>query len=183
MNFKLADDFQATIQKDVEAVMKKYDRESNVRIWEGLPRQIVRFLSVAFSLYCIWTTLFSTAMPEIRLNVFLALILIIGYMNYPITKHHVRVNYIPWYDIIIMLCGVIPFLYFAFNAESIIKLALRVTSPRNPNYHMMLAMAILAMLIPQDALVPYPLEVCAGIFVLSLAARGWRAVRKRLSAR
>ena len=146
MNFKLADDFQATIQKDVEAVMKKYDRESNVRIWEGLPRQIVRFLSVAFSLYCIWTTLFSTAMPEIRLNVFLALILIIGYMNYPITKHHVRVNYIPWYDIIIMLCGVIPFLYFAFNAESIIKLALRVTSPRNPNYHMMLAMAILAIL-------------------------------------
>ena len=23
---------------DVEAVMKKYDRESNTRVWEGLPR-------------------------------------------------------------------------------------------------------------------------------------------------
>ena len=43
------------------------------------------------------------------------------------------------------------------------------------------AMAILAMLIPQDALVPYPLEVCAGIFVLSLASRGWKAACKFFS--
>ena len=27
---------------DVEAVMKKYDRESNTKIWEGLPKQIIR---------------------------------------------------------------------------------------------------------------------------------------------
>ena len=72
-----------TIQ-DVEAVMKKYDRESNVRIWEGAPKQAVRLLTAAFSLYCVWVTLYSTAMPEIRLNVFLGLILTIGYLNYPI---------------------------------------------------------------------------------------------------
>ncbi len=139
-------EFQRNIQKDVEAVMKKYDKESNVRIWEGTPKQITRFLSVAFSLYCIWVTLFSTAMPEVRLNIFLGLILIMGYLNYPMLKHHVKPNHIPWYDIIIMLCGVIPFFYFAWNAQSIIKLALRVTSPRNPNYHLMVTMAILAIL-------------------------------------
>ena len=43
------------------------------------------------------------------------------------------------------------------------------------------AMAILAMLIPPDALVPYPLEVCAGIFVLSVAARGWKFACKFFS--
>ena len=139
-------EFQRNIQKDVEAVMKKYDKESNVRIWEGTPKQITRFLSVAFSLYCIWVTLFSTAMPEVRLNIFLGLILIMGYLNYPMLKHHVKPNHIPWYDIIIMLCGVIPFFDFAWNAQSIIKLALRVTSPRNPNYHLMVTMAILAIL-------------------------------------
>ena len=27
---------------DVEAVMKKYDRESNTRVWEGLPKLVIR---------------------------------------------------------------------------------------------------------------------------------------------
>ncbi|MBQ7544412.1 MAG: hypothetical protein IJT02_05655, partial [Synergistaceae bacterium] len=156
----------AQIDADVDAVMKKYDRESNVRIWEGRPAVIVRWLSAAFSLYCIYVTLFSTAMPEVRLNIFLGLILILGYLHYPIKKAAgeirpglsdsisipitldavPRVNSIPFYDIVIMLAGAIPFFYFAYNAESIIKLALRVTSPRNPNYHLMIAMAVLAIL-------------------------------------
>ncbi|MFR1039465.1 MAG: hypothetical protein ACLSE4_11880 [Clostridium sp.] len=42
----------------VDAVMKKYDRESNVRVWEGTPKQVIRFLMAAFSLYCIYLTLF-----------------------------------------------------------------------------------------------------------------------------
>lgn len=126
---------------DIEAVMRKYDRESNVRIWEGLPKQIMRFLAAAFSVYCIWCTLFSTMMPEEKLNIFLGLILILGYLNYPIKKSHVRVNYIPWYDIIIMLAGALPFFYFALNAREIISLASRVT--RDP---VMVAMAIVAIL-------------------------------------
>ena len=32
---------------DVEAVMKKYDRESNTRVWEGLPKLVIRWLMVA----------------------------------------------------------------------------------------------------------------------------------------
>ena len=156
----------AQIEADVDAVMKKYDRESNVRHWEGRPAVIVKYLSALFSVYCIYVTLFSTAMPEVRLNVFLGLILILGYLHYPIRKGTgevrpglsdslsipltldtvPRVNSIPLYDIVIMLCGAIPFFYFALNAESIIKLALRVTSPRNPNYHMMITMAVLAIL-------------------------------------
>ena len=71
---------------DVEEVMKKYDRESNTRIWEGRPKQIVRALSIIFSLYSIFVTLFSTAMPEVRLNIFLGMVLILGYLHYPIKK-------------------------------------------------------------------------------------------------
>ncbi len=162
-----AADVDVGTAKDVEEVMKKYDRESNVRVWTGTPKQLVRLLSALFSLFCIWVTLFSTAMPEVRLNVFLALILIIGYLNYPIKKGSSsngqrgpdngisitltlraenEVNTLPWYDIVFMLAGVIPLLYFAWNAESIIKLALRVTSPRNPNYALMTGMAIAAIL-------------------------------------
>ena len=28
--------------------MKKYDRESNTRVWEGLPKLVIRWLMVAF---------------------------------------------------------------------------------------------------------------------------------------
>ncbi|WP_125143091.1 TRAP transporter permease [Clostridium transplantifaecale] len=126
---------------DVEAVMKKYDRESNVRIWEGKPLIVIRWLSVLFSIYCIYVTLFSTALPEVRLTTFLGMILILGYLNYPIKKGVTRVNYMPWYDVVLMVAGSAPFFYFAFHAQQIIKLATRVT--RDP---VMVAIAIIAVL-------------------------------------
>ena len=113
--------------KDVDEVMKKYDRESNTRVWEGMPGQIVRYLSVGFSLFSIWVTLFSTAMPEVRLNMFLGMILILGYLHYPIRKGDVKPNSLPWYDILIMICGAGPFFYFALKATDILKLASRVS--------------------------------------------------------
>lgn len=126
---------------DVEAVMKKYDRESNVRIWEGKPLIVIRWLSVLFSIYCIYVTLFSTALPEVRLTTFLGMILILGYLNYPIKKGVTRANYMPWYDVVLMVAGSAPFFYFALHAQQIIKLATRVT--RDP---VMVAIAIIAVL-------------------------------------
>ena len=136
-----AADVDVGTAEDVERIMRKYDRESNVRLWEGTPKQIMRIVTALFSVYCIWSTLFSTMMPEEKLNIFLGIILILGYLNYPIVKSHVRVNYIPWYDIVIMLLGALPFFYFALNAREIIGLATRVT--RDP---LMVAMAIASLL-------------------------------------
>ena len=127
--------------EDVEKMMKKYDRESNTRIWTGVPRLIVRYIGVIFSVYCILVTLFGTMMPEEKLNIFLGMTLIFGYLHYPITKSHVRPNFIPWYDIVIMILGAVPFFYFALNAHSIIMMATRVT--RDP---IMVAMAICGIL-------------------------------------
>ena len=72
--------------EDVDAVMKKYDRESNVRVWEGKPKAVIRFLMAAFSLFCIYLTLVDKSLPEVRLTLFLAMIIIIGFLNYPVKK-------------------------------------------------------------------------------------------------
>ncbi|MBQ0000901.1 MAG: TRAP transporter permease [Clostridiales bacterium] len=112
---------------DVDAVMKKYDRESNTRIWEGIPQTIIRCLMIGFSIYSIWVTLFSTALPEVRLMTFLGMIILIGYLNFPMKKGDSRVNHIPIYDILLMGMGVFGCFYYRFNAESIVKLATRVT--------------------------------------------------------
>jgi TRAP transporter 4TM/12TM fusion protein len=127
---------------DVEAVMKKYDRESNTRVWEGTPKLIVRILGIAFSCYCIFSTLKGwPTLPEQKLNIFLGLILILGYLHYPIKKGNVKVNSIPWYDIVIMAAGAFCFFYFAFRANDIIQLATRVT--KDP---FMVAIAIIGIL-------------------------------------
>ena len=127
---------------DVEEVMKKYDRESNTRIWTGVPKQIVRFIMAAFSLYCIAMTLLFRGIAEIPLTLFLGFTIIIGYLNFPMRKHNVRENYVPWYDIAIMVLGSAPFFYFALNAEKILLMDYTVIS-RDP---FMLGMAVLAIL-------------------------------------
>lgn len=40
----------------VEDVMKKFDRESNTRVWEGVPKLIVTCILASFSLFCIYVT-------------------------------------------------------------------------------------------------------------------------------
>ncbi len=111
---------------DLDAVMRKYDRESATRVWEGVPKIVVRVILSIFSLYCIYMTLFSTALPETRLTLFLGFIIVVGFITYPVKKGHVRVNHIPWYDIVLMVLGAGSFIYFAFNALPIIKLATRI---------------------------------------------------------
>ncbi len=108
---------------DLDEVMRKYDRESNTRIWEGTPRLAIKGLMAAFSLYCIYMTLFSTALQETCLSLFLAFITFVGYLTYPAKKGSVHVNSLPWYDVILMVLGTGSFLYFAINAREIVLLA------------------------------------------------------------
>ena len=123
---KMTSGLDDQMQADLDEVMRKYDRESNTRVWEGWQRWVVGILMVAFSLYCIGMTLFYSGLPETRLAAFLAMIVFIGFLTYPVKKGHVKVNSMPWYDIVLMLIGTGCFLYFAFNALPIIKLATRI---------------------------------------------------------
>ena len=111
---------------DLDAVMRKYDRESATRIWEGTPKIIITAIMAIFSLYYLYMTLFSTALPEVRLTLFVGCIIILGFLTYPVKKGHVHVNSMPWYDIVLMVVGSASFFYFAANALPLIKLATRI---------------------------------------------------------
>ena len=114
------------METDLDEVMRKYDRESATRIWEGTPKIIITVIMTLFSLYCLYMTLFSTALPEVRLTLFVGCIIILGFLTYPAKKGHVRVNSLPWYDIVLMLVGSACFFYFAINAFTLIQLATRI---------------------------------------------------------
>ncbi|MBS6310070.1 MAG: TRAP transporter fused permease subunit [Firmicutes bacterium] len=114
------------METDLDEVMRKYDRESATRIWEGTPKIIITVIMTLFSLYCLYMTLFSTALPEVRLTLFVGCIIILGFLTYPAKKGHVKVNSLPLYDIVLMLVGSACFFYFAINAFTLIQLATRI---------------------------------------------------------
>ena len=106
--------------------MRKYDRESNTRIWSGWRAIVIKVFMACFAVYCICMTLFSTAMPEIRLPLFMGFIILAGFLNFPASKHHVKPNYLPWYDIVLMVVGAFCFFYFALNAMTLVRLSTRI---------------------------------------------------------
>ncbi len=106
---------------DLESVMKKYDRESNTRVWNGTPKIVVTCVLALFSIFCLYVTLFARWLEEWRLTSFVAGIVCLGYLVYPARKGQQKVNHMPWYDIVLMILGTGSFLYFTFNAITIIQ--------------------------------------------------------------
>ena len=106
---------------DLESVMKKFDQESNVRIWEGKARIAVNLVLASFSLFCIYVTLFTSWLEEHRLTSFMAWIVFLGFLVFPAKKTGHRVNHMPWYDILAMTVGTSAFLYFNIFAMDIIQ--------------------------------------------------------------
>ncbi|MFR6377357.1 MAG: hypothetical protein ACLUN5_13250 [Oscillospiraceae bacterium] len=51
---------------------------------------VIKVFMACFAVYCICMTLFSTAMPEIRLPLFMGFIILAGFLNFPASKHHVQ---------------------------------------------------------------------------------------------
>ena len=106
---------------DLDAVMKKFDQESNVRIWEGKARIAVNLVLAAFSVFCIYVTLFTKWLEEYRLTSFMAWIVLLGFLVFPARKTGHKVNHMPWYDILGMIVGTAAFMYFNIFAMDIIQ--------------------------------------------------------------
>ena len=106
---------------NLDDVMKKFDRESNVRVWEGKPKLVVTCILALFSVFCIYVTLFATWLDEVRLTSFMSYIMFIGVLVFPAKKGVQKVNYMPWYDIILMVAGTGAFLYYTINASEIVE--------------------------------------------------------------
>ena len=176
LRHKPVDDAEVGTPEDVEKLMRKLDRESNTRIWEGKAALVVRIVMVAFSLYCIWSTLFSVAALEKRLTIFLALILVMGYLTYPASKHHVRPNYIPWYDFVLMLLGAGAFLYYCIDYDRLV-MVLTSASKMTPFFIAVAVVGTLCLLELCRRCVGIPILCVAGALLIYTFAIGTGAKR------
>lgn len=113
--------------EDVEAIMKKYDRESNTRIWEGVPKKVVRYLLAAFALLMVYMNLFANWDERVRRSLFVGIVIILSFLVYPAKKGSTKKNHIPIYDILLMVLGAGAYFYFVINFKTIIGHATRIS--------------------------------------------------------
>ncbi len=115
---------------DVEELMKKYDRESNTRPWEGIPAIVIKVMLAAFSVFMIYMNLFAVWDERIRRPLFLGIVILFVFILFPARKSGGRpqkVNRIPIYDIILAVVGSGCYFYFVVNSQAIIKHGIRIS--------------------------------------------------------
>ncbi len=118
---------ETTTEADVQAVMEKYDRESNVRIWDGIPRVAVRYMLVAFAIYSILLNFGLDWETRIERASFVGILVFLTFIVFPATKGaHKKLNYIPWYDLVLAILGGGSYFYFVFNLDKIIANTIRL---------------------------------------------------------
>lgn len=114
-------------EEALDSIMKKYDREANVRPFEGVPKMVVKVLTIAFALFMVYVNMWSTWGEQIRRCMFLGCVIILIFLIYPRKKGgDQKVNFIPWYDWILGIAGSFSFFYYAANLDSIVKMATRI---------------------------------------------------------
>ena len=118
------DDSLGTME-DVQAIMQKYDRESNTRHFEGIPRKLVRWYFALFSLYCIYMNMISLWDERVRRVSFVGLLVMMAFAYYPVSKSakYKLVNYLPWYDVMLGLLGGYSYLHHIINLHRIMSSA------------------------------------------------------------
>ena len=156
--------------EDVDAIMKKYDRESNTRIWTGTPKLVLRIMMAAFSLFIVWMNLFATWDERFRRPLFLGIVVIAVFLFYPVRKGSVRPNYIPWYDIVLAAVGAFSFFFYCVNLERIVNLGILINSDFViAGIPMLVVLGIVGILVLAECcrrVVGIPILVVAAAFIL-----------------
>ena len=126
LNQTVAAETEVGSAADVEAIMKKYDRESNTRYWEGVPRTILRWFTALFGVYLIIANMFLKMDERARRPIFLGLVILLVFAYYPLKKGSTKVNHIPWYDVVLALVGSFCFFFYPMNLEKIVNAGTRI---------------------------------------------------------
>lgn len=163
-----------TEQINVDALMAEYDRESNTRHYAGVPKVVVRYILAAFALYVFYMNLISVWPEQIRRASFVGLIVFMAFMLYPAKKKSAkRVNFVPWYDVLLGIVGAACFFYYVANFNALSVKATRIGQ-------MDVIIGIIGVLIVAEVcrrVVGIPILVVAGAFVAYAFAAGYSVNR------
>ena len=165
LNINEQNDFEVEkiSEEAIHETMKKYDREANTREYTGAPKLIIRFLLVAFAIYCVLLNFLFNWETSIERASFAGGLVCFAYLLFPATKKGTgKTNYIPWYDWILMVAGVFPYMYFVANCTEIMKMGIALTQ-----FHIILGIiGIVCTLEACRRVVGIPIVIVASCFIV-----------------
>ncbi len=116
------EEIEVMSDEELQKIMEKYDTESNVRKWKGIPRQCIRYLLAAFAIYCVLLNFSFNWETRIERASFVGAIVFMVFLVFPASKkRNKKENYIPWYDVILAIAGAFSYFYFVANCTTIIN--------------------------------------------------------------
>ena len=158
---------------DADAIMQEFDRESNTRVFTGWRKKVITVLMAGFSVYMVFMALLlQNATKHTKLTTFMAFIMFMGYILFPAYKKQTKkINYVPFYDIILAVVGSGSFLYYTIFQEDIIFMSRRIGT-------LQIVIALIAIILMVELCrraVGLPIIFVVGAFVAYAAVKAFTA--------
>ena len=112
--------FETLTEEQQQALIEKYDTESNVRKISGIMGKVIWVILLAFALFQLYTAIFGQYPAQIQRTVHLGFGLTLVFLLYPSRKKGSK-KQITWYDYILAILAVFVGSYWVLNYESLVQ--------------------------------------------------------------
>ena len=112
-----------TDHKTADAVLKKYDRESNTVHYADWPKKIVAALAITFSIFQLYTATFGILDAQLQRAVHLGFGLALAYLLYPFRRAWTRDSFFHPIDVIFAILGAASPAYIVIQYRELVTRA------------------------------------------------------------
>ena len=112
-----------TDHKTAEAVLKKYDRESNTVHYAGLPKKIIAAIAITFSVFQLYTATFGVLDAQLQRAVHLGFGLALAYLLYPFRRAWTRDSFFHPIDVLFAVLGAAAPAYIVIQYRELVTRA------------------------------------------------------------
>ncbi|MGE7023915.1 TRAP transporter permease [Solibacillus cecembensis] len=153
--------FEQLSAEDQQALLEKYDIESNTRNVSGIMKKVIYVGLLLFSLFQVYTAIFGVFPAQIQRTVHLGFGLTFIFLLFPAVRK-TKKDTIPFYDYILALISIVVGSYWVINYERLVQSLGRMETM---DFYIGLIATILVLEAARRA-VGLPITIIAGLFLL-----------------
>ena len=168
MSESTTNDAIATAEADSQAILKKYDKESNFRVYSGLMAKVISAIAITFTCFQLYTALFGVLDAMLQRAVHLAFGMALIFLLYPTSKKWSKDRLHPL-DLGLAVLGAITPMYIIANYGQLVLRAGTATT-------MDMIVGVVGILLVLEAarrIVGLPIVIIAGVFIAYAFAGPW----------
>ncbi|MEK3994554.1 TRAP transporter permease [Psychrobacillus sp. FSL K6-2365] len=154
--------FQQLSEEEQQAILQKYDPESNTRSVDGIMKKVIFFGLLAFSLFQLYTAIEGQFTAYIQRSIHLGFALSLIFLMFPAMKKSIRKRKIPIYDYLLSILSIGVGLYWPIQYQ---ELVFRVGTMSDLDF-IVGALAILLTLEAARRTVGLPITIIATVFLV-----------------